>query len=134
MDFDLNQFDTSKVSNKGGVLHLKHPVTDAPLFVGDKPCTITLLGTDSDVYRKRQNETRAQKTRALVKGRDISLTDEEMINLLAEITIGWGNIIAAGKQLEFSRDAAVQLYTQHTWIREQADEFAGNRANFLPSR
>lgn len=46
---DFNAFDSRSTANEGRPLHLKHPVTGEPMFDGDAPCRVIVLGTEGRV-------------------------------------------------------------------------------------
>lgn len=128
---DLAALDTSLGAEEGRELEVLHPKTGEPIGL-----RITLLGTDSEAYQKA---VRAQQRRAmdrLAHNRKRRSTPEELeaesIELLATITRGWGPFNLGGKDYPYNHPNAVALYQRFGWIREQADAFAGERANFLP--
>ena len=55
----------------------------------------------------------------------------EMIDDLAKMTIKWTGFELDGKALKCEKANAVTVYTDWPWIREQAQEFVANRANFF---
>ena len=131
---DLEELDLGRDSQEGATLHLKHPVTGVLLYHGEVPQTITVVGGDSprwrkgqfDVYRRRVKESRRNNGTVPPEA-----LEKEAIELLVNGTIGWTAIILNGEDVPFSREAATRLYTKFSWIREQVDEFIGDRANFL---
>lgn len=129
---DLNKLDLSAQADKGADLSLEHPVTGEELGI-----TITLLGTDSAVYRNHARELQRARIAKMAKSRnkkiDFSVTEDEEADALAVCTVGWSGVVLNGKELEFSHDAAVDLYVSYPWIKEQVDAFIGDRANFLAS-
>lgn len=133
---DFNQLDTGRASNEGATLHLKHPVTGVPLLHDDQPQTIDLAGPDSDRWRKNKFEAyrrRAKEARRSGGTLPPEVIEAEAIEALASVTLGWSKIIIDGRDLEFSKQAAVSLYTRFSWIREQVDEFVGDLGNFMKS-
>lgn len=54
------------------------------------------------------------------------------IQYLAKITIGWEPAIKLdGKEMEYSVENAVKVYTRFNFIREQVDLAAGKRSRFI---
>ena len=107
-------------------LKLKHPVTGVEL-----DATIKVYGKDSSVFQNAiKQRAKAQIAR---KSKDIDLesNEKDSIELLADCTQGWSGISEGGKELAFSRDMAIFLYTKYKWIREQVDIAIGDRANFF---
>lgn len=128
------EFDTVALANQGGIMEVEGPdgvvLRDAN---GAAAMTITLLGSDSQVFRKAQNRNLNKR---LTK-RNVKMTAEELeaetIDLLAEVTTGWAGFKdPTGNDIACSRQNAVALYSKYPFIREQADRFINERANFLP--
>ena len=107
-------------------LTLKHPVSGDEL-----DATINVFGKDSSVFQNAiKQRAKAQIAR---KSKDIDLesNEKDSIELLADCTQGWSGIAEGSKEIVFSRDAAIALYTKYKWIREQIDIAIGDRANFF---
>ena len=128
MTFDLAKLDTAKVAEEGAELRVAHPTTGEDLGI-----TITLIGTDSktfrDISKSRATASLKKKTREI----DLDQNESDAVELLAKCTKGWTGITENGKEVAFSFDNAVQLYTKYLWLREQIDRFMADRSNFLPS-
>ena len=128
MTFDLAKLDTAKVAEEGAELRVAHPTTGEDLGI-----TITLIGTDSktfrDISKSRATASLKKKSREI----DLDQNEQDSIELLARCTKGWSGITENGKEIAFSYDNAVQLYTKYLWLREQIDRFMADRSNFLPS-
>ena len=128
MTFDLAKLDTAKVAEEGAELRVAHPTTGEDLGI-----TITLIGTDSktfrDISKSRATASLKKKTREI----DLDQNESDAVELLAKCTKGWTGITENGKEVSFSYDNAVQLYTKYIWLREQIDRFMADRSNFLPS-
>lgn len=128
MSFDLAKLDTAKVAEEGVELHVAHPTTGEDLGI-----VITLIGTDSktfrDISKSRATASLKKKTREI----DLDQNESDAVELLAKCTKGWTGITENGKEVAFSYDNAVQLYTKYLWLREQIDRFMADRSNFLPS-
>ena len=132
----LDKFDTSKKSNSGVFLHLVAPDGAKIYDEGvdgkrdlSKPVGLIMLGVDSkhyqDVKHKRANDRR-------IGGDKITseMVEDENIQLLADLTTGWQNLEVDGDS-KYSRENVLKLYVKYPWAREQANAFAGNRANFI---
>ena len=128
MTFDLATLDTAKVAEEGAELRVAHPTTGEDLGI-----TITLIGTDSktfrDISKSRATASLKKKTREI----DLDQNESDAVDLLAKCTKGWSGVTENGKEVAFSFDNAVQLYTKYLWLREQIDRFMADRSNFLPS-
>jgi hypothetical protein len=131
---DLSQLDTGAAAEGGVDMALKHPVTNAPLLQddGETPITIRLLGMDSKAFRKA---TRANQDRRLRGTRYRAPTAEELdaegLELLVKCTISWTGIVLDGSSLDCTPVNVRTLFTRLPWVREQIDNYIGDRANFL---
>ena len=113
------------------------PRTGRPLGTDKAPVTVSLVGRDSQEYRDAQAHFLDKLRSDATKRRATSLTTEEAdanaLAILAACTKGWEGIEWDGKPLAFSPSAAVQIYADLPWLRDQVDAFVGDRTNFLPS-
>lgn len=130
---DLNQINVTAGAETGAFMELEHPVSgDVLMDEKGKPMGIELIGTDSAEYRNKQREIQSRRMTKLMKGKGSPiLSDAETCELLASATRGWSGIVENGKDIKFSKQAAVELFTKHVWIREQVDAFIADRGNFL---
>ncbi len=117
-------------ASEGVEMQVRHPATNAPI----DGMAITVLGLDSARAVQMQ---RAATNRRLKQGINkmkwsAEEIDEDGIQMLSALTTSWRGIELDGKPLECNRQNATTLYTRFRWLREQVDEFVGERANFLP--
>lgn len=149
---DLNELDVVGKSNEGFELQLVNFKTQEGL-----PLYITVLGKDSDVFRKLTAEQNRRRLAKMTKGNVMrlgSLSAEELeadaVELLAVCTVSWreqlvpdGHAVREGEsvskstlrlngeELACTRANATKLYVGFPWIREQVDTAIGDRANFI---
>jgi hypothetical protein len=128
--FDLASIDTVKDANQGTTVELYHPSSGKDLGI-----LINILGKDSDKFRQIQTEQSRRRTAKLQKtgfraGLTSSDFDSDAIELLASCTTGWENMVIDKKDVPFTRENAVAIYTQYPWIKEQVDSAVGDRALF----
>lgn len=133
---DLSTLDITASAEEGAVMELRHPASHAVLVDADKkPLTITLAGDDSERVRKAQRA--ATNRRLAMQGRRSGnkLTAEELeadgIDVLAAATVAWTGIVLDGQPLDCTPANAKTVYARLPWIREQAETFTADRANFL---
>lgn len=134
---DLSLLNPKKKANTGEPMHLIHPESGLPMYHDDdinKPVRIFLMGRDSDFYQKVRhknvNDSLIAKKRPEPKTSE--KIEQETIQLLADLTVGWENLTYDALGInEFSNKNAVAIYTELTWLKEQADEFVSNRKNFI---
>jgi hypothetical protein len=128
--FDLTSLDTSEAAETGAVLEVLHPTENTPLGI-----KITLAGADSDIYRKTVNKNVNKRVQRMKPGQSLPFTAEEQeesgLNLLAVCTLAWEGIVVEGDALPCNKENAKMVYQRFPWIKEQVDQFIGDRANFL---
>lgn len=133
--FDFSVFDTVAQANKGAELHVINPKTKEPAYIDDaekKPVTITLLGTDSDIFTKQQQAKLRRMRIENKKGKkasddiDFDKAIKESCEMYAKLTTGWQNM-----ELEFSYENAVSMYMKYKEIRVQVGDFIAEQANFI---
>ena len=134
---DLSRFNVEKMAERGADMELLDPVDDQLLDEKGKPVTIKLLGTDSKAWRNHNRDVQRKRISQMVtrkkKNIDYTSTDEEVCEMLSICTIGWHAVGDDKGDIEFSVEAAYELYLNNLWIREQVNEFIGDRANFFKS-
>lgn len=122
--------------DKPGRMTIVHPVSRQPLRDAEgKEAFVDLYSNDSEPARKHQRAV--QRRRLAMRGRG-KLTPEELeaeqVELLAALTAEWYLVDLAGRPIDvpFSQENARELYGDAavSWLREQVDEFAGDRGNF----
>lgn len=130
---DLSKLKTSK-SEQGAVLQILHPSTEEPI----KGMTITLLGQDSSVYRKIQLGKQQAALNRMAKGKKVADLNaeklaEDTLDDLVSLTIDWTGFELDGKKLECTPENVLNVYSDVglSWLKEQVNEFIGDRANFL---
>lgn len=133
---DLSKFNVSKMAEVGAELELEHPSTGEPLIQENgEPVTIRLIGTDSKAWRNKNRDFQRARIAKMARGRskkiDYTVSDDEACEMLAICTMGWAGMKQDENEIEFSEEAAFNLYMEHNWIREQADTFINDRANFF---
>lgn len=128
---DLMSLKAAKAET-GAVLQVKNPATEEPL----EGVTLTLLGTDSAKYRAIQRRKTQSALDRMSKGRrslrlKAEETEAEALADLVELTVAWTGITEAGVPVPFGKEAVERYYAELPWLREQAQEFVNDRANFL---
>jgi hypothetical protein len=131
MSLDLNSLKPVK-AEEGAVMQVVHPETEEAI----DGMTITLLGQDSTVYRKIQLAKQQAILNRMGKGKknielDAERIGNEIIEEMVKLTTGWTGFTLDGKELELTKDNVLMVYTDWTWIKDQAQEFVNNRANFF---
>lgn len=130
---DLSNFDTTAAAQAGAKLELKAPNGDPLLQDDGAPVTITLLGRDSDVWRRAERaalDRRVNTRKKTVQSADL---ERDALEALVAVTVGWSGIVLDGNALDCTPPNVRRVYERFRWVREQVDEFVGDRANFLPA-
>lgn len=134
---NLAAYDTVAASDRGADLELilpnGKPILDEKT---GKPWTIKLMGVDSRQYQDSQHKVanrrinRRSRTR---KGLSAEELDSDQLEVLLDVTSSWFGIQLGPNDppLEFTRENARLVYTRFPWIRDQAEDFIGERSNYL---
>jgi len=134
---DLAQLSTTSRSEQGAFLHLNHPATGLPLFNdGEAPVGLVLRGMDSAIVLAKSRETTQKRIDgALAVGRrvrvDAAGVEADAVALLVVATKEVRGLTVAGVPVGNTPADFKKLYNDFTWVREQADAFISDRANFL---
>lgn len=135
---DFTQFDSRAAAETARPLHLLHPATGVPLYDGDKPCEVLVIGTES---RSAQAAIRAAQRAKLKNDKPEARSLEDIhADLVAQakpLIKGFNNV-ARGDKTATAEDA--EWFLGLNMISGKADErsfveqvmaFATARVNFL---
>lgn len=116
---DFNQFDSVSVANSGTWMHVTHPVTGEPMFDGDKPCRVLVLGAEGDVVQAISKEARAR-----MKG-DNKEQDPQVVllNEAKRLVAGFENISRG--------DAPATAPDDVEWFLRLNKAIGGNKPSFV---
>jgi len=133
---DLKNLDIVSLANSGGILELLHPATGEVLTdekgKNPKAFYLRLLGNDSDTYRnsiKRRFEKSQNQKKKKIDIDDAQLKGAE---LMAKCTTEC-YIVENGNSVECTRSEMIRCYLKYPWMREQAEEYMGERSNLFKS-
>lgn len=121
---DFAKINLSKDAETGAWMAVEHPVT-GEIVEGTR---IHLRGQDGQTYKSAYAKI-MQKYQGKKK-LSASVIERQASELLAALTIGWEGIESGNKAIEFSFEAAADLYEQQPWLRDQIDRFVADRGNF----
>jgi hypothetical protein len=136
----LSELNTKAAADHGVEVEILHPKTNASL---NPPVFITILGTDSETYRRHQRKVQNRRLENLGNRRRKVKTAEEIeteeIETLAVCTVAWRTgddhrlELEPGQMFDCTLENVKKLYTDpgFTWLRDQVDLEMGDRANFL---
>jgi hypothetical protein len=132
--FELSSLKLSPTS----ALHLRHPVTDVPLYADEdkkaKPVIANLYGKASKQYREAlhnlQNKRLTQKSRK----ETAENLESDNVEFLTACTKSIDNLTVEGKAVD-TVEVIRQLFSEagYSWVKEQIDEHLGQNASFLKS-
>lgn len=133
---DLDNLNTTANAEAGATMEVSHPATGAPLTQQDgSPITVTLAGQDSDRYRAADRRIANKRLAASSNGQRLKLTAEgieaDSLQRLVACTVGWNGVQWGGEPKDCTPENAREAYTRLPWLREQAEAFIADRANFL---
>ena len=138
---DLKNLNLTETSSEGSWLQLVHPTKFEPLFADEektRPMRIKLLGADSEEYRIAKHTLANKRLKRVAKagGNAAAVVSSESIEsdatyMLVACTLEFENIVFDGEEIPFSKMRARALYDDLQWLREQVDEFVGDRGNHL---
>ncbi len=138
--------DTKDISDAGAWVHLKDNGRLAYLDgdAAEKPIRIRVLGGDSPILQERLRKRSARKLKAQSSDKPLAKRSigeiedflEETIDgdaeMWADAAIVWENIPGPdGKPIDFTRDAAFELFSAYPAIVRQLNEEAGRIEDFL---
>lgn len=129
---DLSQINLEESAEKGAFLHLEHPVTGEKLYTEDeakKPIGFDVVGTDSSRYRRKISDLANRKMGKRQKQTTLEKAEQEGAELLAACILKCHNVTLNGEPVK--PDGVENLLLSQRWVREQVDEFVGDRRNFF---
>lgn len=114
MDFKKN-FDTLSAAEKG----FTYTYTDWD--GNDTDVKIDVIGVGSRIYNQAKAKIEAAEVKAKSKGKalDDDVANDMWVDLLAKCTKGWVNVEDDGKEIVFSYENAVKMYTAYPTLRNQ---------------
>lgn len=120
------------MADEGALMQVRHPETEEAI----EGMTIILMGQDSAVYRKIQLAKQQAALSRISKGKkavdlDAEKLAEDSIDDLVKLTVDWEGFTLDGKALEATPENVRMVYSEWNWIKEQAQEFVADRANFF---
>lgn len=127
--FDLATLKQSQMDF--AAVEITNPATGEPTGI-----KITLAGPDSDAYRKIAMKVQNEQLQYAMKNRGKTTAERLAANALETLigaTVSWEGLAEDGKELECTPENVRRVYTEFPFIKEQVDEFLGDRRNFFKS-
>lgn len=130
----LDAFDTTAAADEGAKMEVRRPDTGEVMYWPDgRPYTVTLVGKDGDKIEKlalQQNDRRTQGMSRTRQPTASAIIVKDDIELLVAATKEWDMQLNNGEPAPNDAKEYRAAYTKYKWLREQVDQFTGNRANF----
>lgn len=132
---NLSKQNLSALAEDGYEFELTHPDTGEGMggFIkvrGERSKTVQAF------LRKHANEQLRQEQGNRAKGKkEIQLLEdfEEFANESAAVrVISWRNIADESGEIKFSKEAAIEVFQEHSWIRDQVLEASRDGEKFRP--
>jgi hypothetical protein len=129
--------DISKIKDKdfeeGAWLDILDPITNQPSEDKER---IKVLGIDSSTYRKAQRKISNRRLQVVGRrGGRCKITAEEIeaenLELLVSCVQAWEGFTENKQELECTSENVRRLFELAPWIKEQVDDFIGDRSGFL---
>jgi len=131
--FDITTLNTSAAANKGVTITIRHPESNAKL-----PLKVTILGADSDKYRRVADASLNEVFKQIAKtGKTLRTAEdvrEERINAVCDCITGWEAFGNGEASLECTPENKKAVFENpgYGWMLDQVDAGIRDRANFLP--
>ena len=126
--FDLASFSASQL-NAASVRILRPDGEPTDIL-------IKVLSPDSAEYRIVSMQVQNEQLKYSMKNRGKTTAErlaQSSLDLLVGVTVAWDGIAENGAILPFSPENVRRVYENYPFIREQVDEFLGDRRNFFKS-
>lgn len=112
-------------------LHLRHPVSDEPLYTADgSPMTIRVGSRDTQAYKDVMTRWQNDRLRRGDRKLTAEMVRANVLDQLAAITLGW-NLEGKDGPIPCTPDTARRLYQDKTWIRDQVENCFSDLGRFL---
>jgi len=127
---DIENYTES--ADETAILELTDPSTGAPIQDSKgESIYIELYGYDSTVFRNAKNRIMNKRIGKKKIVDTAEATESDNAELLAACTVSWAGIAKGGELLECTPANVKMVYLNVNWIKEQVDDFVGDRGNFF---
>lgn len=127
--FDITAFKDMQLDT--AVVNIVRPDTGEPTNI-----KIAVAAPDSEKHRQVSMRIQNEQLKFSLRNKG-KATAERLaatgLELLVGVTVGWEGIAESGDPLQCTPENVRRVYTELPWIREQVDEFLGDRRNFFRS-
>ena len=134
----LDAFDTNAPSEEGRVMEARNPAgTEILRWPDGRPYTITLYGVDSKRVVDEARKQADRRTTFMSRSRQTvssSVVEKDNVELLVVSTKSWDIALSNGKSAKNDAKEFRAAYQKYRWLYDQANEFMGNRGNFMKTK
>ena len=131
---DLSKVDYVARADEGEWMTVTDPL-GAELVdeVTKKPARLKLVGLDSKRYRDKNREIQDRRIEKMRRNKPTTskLHETETRDLIAHCVLDWEEFYSDGQPLECNPENVRMLFEKVPYIQLQADNFIGDRANFM---
>lgn len=131
---DFQKYDSTSSANDGAWMHVKHPVTEAPMFDDGKPCRVLVLGIEGRIGAKIMEMQRTEMAGAAPSD---EVAQDRLVREAAMLIKGFENIdrgdrpAKAPEDVEWFLRLQVVIGGNKKTFCEQVRAFALARGNYL---
>lgn len=134
MSLDLAKTNLAEAADAGYEFELKLPGSGLPTGA-----FVTVRGemskTVKNYARQKFREFQLKEQQAKRRGKesdDLTIEEAEELGIANAIVrvISWRGITDSGKEVPFTKENAENVFREHSWIRDQVMEEAGQLLNF----
>jgi hypothetical protein len=134
MEFALPGMDTRTLSEEGVAMEIRTTFGQTLLDKDGKPVRIFMRGPDSATYRSLTRAQVRKRVQRASGGSETSPEEDEAdaLDILVALTVKWEGVYTPGGEVIACTPENVRaLFANYPIIREQADNFAASRVNFI---
>lgn len=127
--FDITALDVTAHSEDGVDVPIVNPRTGEATGL-----VIKVQGAFSERFQElmaRRKKRQAMREKSAVARAMSADDDDDTAEVLAEVTLGWTNMVEAGKDIAFSKAEARRVYEKYPVIRGQVLTAAIDVGNFI---
>ena len=119
------------VFNDSTDLHLRHPVSDEPLYTADgSPMVIRVGSRDTQAYKDVMTRWQNERLRRPDRKLTAEMVRANVLDQLVAITLGW-NLEGKDGPIPHTPNTARSIYQQKLWIRDQVEACFGDQGRYL---
>ena len=127
-------FDIAAYKNEAqdvATVTIMHPGTGEPTSI-----KITVASMDSEKYKQISMKVQNEQLKYAMKNRGKTTAERiasNSLEILVGATVAWEGLAEGDKPLPCTPENVRRVYTDLPFIKEQVDEFLGDRRNFIRS-